>query len=330
MQFRPRSFCKIFLILLSYQANCATSTAYPFCTPNVTQQTQQALGRIYAPSQHPLPTTLPKRIQYFSGLFLEKPYALTALGEGAHGQFDQAPLYRFDAFDCQTYVETVLALTLADSPTNFKRCINHIRYANGKIDYIQRHHFTSPDWNQFNQQQGLLKDITTSIVDQNHHPIARYADAEIAVSNWYRHFDLAKIRICHASKSFAKQQLDLLKQRAKNLPNKRSRLAYIPIETLVSKDKSSRYILDQIPNGAILEIVRPNWDLTQAIGTHLNVSHLGWAIREHGEVYFYQASSLSSNIVKSPLIDYLIRMQSQPTIKGINVQIVLPSHLCRQ
>lgn len=304
------------------------TTTYPFCDPTLQHQTNQALYKLYLSDSHPIPISLNERIQYFSQLFLHKPYALTALGEGRRGKFDQAPLYRLDAFDCQTYVETVLALALSDSTKHFSQCLQNIRYAQGKIDYLHRHHFTSPDWNTANQQLGLLKDITETIVDKNMKPSARYAQAEIDQANWYQHFELSKIRICYAAPSAAKRRLKQLQSLGKSLPLKTSRIAYIPIQALISKDKKSQYLLEQIPNGAIIEIIRPNWDLTQAIGTHLNVSHIGFVIREQGELFFYQASSLAKKVIKLTLIDYLISMQSQPTVQGINVQIVLPTADC--
>ena len=330
MQFFLEKFLKIISLTPIFSSICFAghTTTYPFCDPTLQHRTNQTLHKLYASESHPIPINLNERIQYFSQLLLNKPYALTALGEGRRGKFDQAPLYRLDAFDCQTYVETVLALALSDSTKHFSQCLQNIRYAQGHIDYLHRHHFTSPDWNAANQQLGLLKDITETIVDQKLKPSARYAQAEINQANWYQHFELSKIRICYAAPSAAKHRLKQLKNLGKSLPLKTSRIAYIPIQALISKDKKSQYLLEQIPSGAIIEIIRPNWDLTAAIGTHLNVSHIGFAIREQGELFFYQASSLAKQVTKLPLVDYLISMRSQPTVQGINIQIVLPTAVC--
>lgn len=330
MQFFLDKFLKIIGLLSVLSSNCFAghTTTYPFCDPTLQHQTNQTLHGIYISDGQPIPISLNQRIQYFSQLLLDKPYTLTALGEGRRGKFDQAPLYRLDAFDCQTYVETVLALALSDSTKHFTQCLQNIRYAHGEIDYLQRHHFTSPDWNSANQQLGLLKDITETLIDANQKPSARYAQAEIDQANWYQHFDLSKIRICYAAPSAVQHRLKQLQTLGKYLPKKNSRIAYIPIQALISKDEKSRYLLGQIPNGAIIEIIRPNWNLTQAIGTHLNVSHLGFVIREQGVLFFYQASSLQKKVTKLPLVDYLISMRSQPTVQGINVQVVLPTAVC--
>nr|WP_277619301.1 N-acetylmuramoyl-L-alanine amidase-like domain-containing protein [Legionella norrlandica] len=80
-----------------------------------------------------------------------------------------------------------------------------------------------------------------------------------------------------------------------------------------------------MPNGAIIEIVRPNWDLRKEIGTALNISHLGFAIWINDKLYFRQASSQYGKVIDVPLIDYLDKARSSPTIKGINIQVVLPT-----
>lgn len=314
---------KILSLLMSVCAVCAYAVPYPFCTPQFATQTDIALKKIYA---QPLPQQVTQRIRYFSQLWLNQPYELTALGEGMQGQFDQAPLYRVDAFDCQTYVETVLAFAIADSAQQFKQCISMIRYAQGNIHYTQRHHFTSPDWNAYNQRSGLLQDITPTFVDRYQHRIARYADAEIDPANWYQHFDRSKIRLCHGTPDLISSRLHRLQEQGSKLAKKRSHIAYIPIHALIKQDQNSQDILNQIPDGAIVEIVRPNWDLTQQIGTHLNVSHIGFVLREQGDLYFYNASSLVGKVYKISLVDYLISMSSIPSIQGINVQIILPTH----
>lgn len=331
MQCLLRKFLKILgLFFVCWQTSFAgTVYEYPFCSKEWTMQTEQTLQKILADIPDAPSKSVSDRIQYFNHILLDKPYILTALGEGPKAKYDQAPLYRFDGFDCQTYVETILALALADSEQDFKQCMQKIRYAHGENRYLKRHHFTSPDWNAFNQRQGILKDITASIVDHDYHAKARYAHTVIDQAAWYQHFDRSKIRLCQTSPTILAQRLKQLQKSGQSLPRKTSRIAYIPIQDLVAKNKQSQYLLDQIPNGAIIEIVRPNWDLTKLIGTHLNVSHLGFAIREHGELYFYNASSLVGKSSKPKLVEYLLSMQSQPSIQGINIQIVRPTHLCQ-
>ena len=69
--------------------------------------------------------------------FLGAPYINSPLGEGIAPDSD--PLIRFDAFDCTTFVETVLAN--GDIET-----LNQIRYKDGKIGFLNRNHFIESDW----------------------------------------------------------------------------------------------------------------------------------------------------------------------------------------
>lgn len=69
--------------------------------------------------------------------FLGAPYINSPLGEGCAPDSD--PLIRFDAFDCTTFVETVMAN--GDIGT-----LNQIRYKGGKIGFLNRNHFIESDW----------------------------------------------------------------------------------------------------------------------------------------------------------------------------------------
>lgn len=264
-----------------------------------------------------------QRVAAISAQFLEKPYLLGALGEGIQGDFDQAPLYRVDAFDCQTYVDTVLALALANNLTSFKNYIRQVRYKNGLVSFVHRNHFTCLDWNINNQRQGFLTDITANFHDKHGRPVAKTARALVDKPSWYAHFPPSRIRIKNASPTEQAKRLVSLKQKGSSLPRAVSTIAYIPLSTLFNAHgDANTFIFNQIPNAAIIEIVRPNWDLEQQIGTRLNVSHLGFAVWVNGVLMFRAATSTNHRVMDCPLIDYLRETQKSPTIRGINVQVI--------
>jgi len=290
------------------------------------QQTHDEINAIFQQLQL-LPTqNISDRIAFISKQFLGRPYYLGALGEGEQALFDQAPLYRTDAFDCETFVDTVLALAFANNLASFEYYIKQIRYHHGHVEFIDRNHFTCLDWNKNNQKQGFLRDITRSIHDENNRSVAMTANALIDKPGWYRHFSSTNIRLRHATPQEEAERLALLKQKGQQLPITNSSIAYVPLTAIFNPEKSAANqvnddILKQIPNGAIIEIIRPNWDLTKEIGTHLNVSHLGLAVWEKGTLYFIQASSAQHRVVQGSLVDYLRNAQASPTIKGINIQV---------
>ena len=283
------------------------------------------LTRIYQELSQLPATTMSNRLDIISAKFLGKPYILGALGEGADAYFDQKPRYRLDAFDCDTFVTTVLALALAKNDQSFERCMSKVRYKEGKVDFITRNHFISLDWNPNNQRQNFIKDLTPLIKDQNGQSVAQIASALIDKPSWYQHFSSQIIHLNSPDKNEQLKRLAELKLAGSRLKKEQAEIPYLPLTTLFNgKAKPNDFLFKQIPHGAIIEIVRPNWNLREVIGTNLNVSHLGFAFWKKGRLIFRQASSQYGKVVEVPLIDYLREALKSPTIKGINVEVVLP------
>ncbi|MCW8451877.1 N-acetylmuramoyl-L-alanine amidase-like domain-containing protein [Legionella quinlivanii] len=289
------------------------------------KELDQSIEKLY----HTIPDisklNMQARLDKLSSSFVGKPYILGSLGEGDKAYFDQMTLYRFDGFDCETFVTSVLALALANNPTEYKVCLQKLRYQNGKVSFITRNHFTALDWNSNNQQQGYVKDITRNFTDKNSQPVYKVAEAIVNKPSWYQHLSSKSIRLNSPEPKEVDKRLSRLKQRGSKLAVAKEQIDYLPLTALFdAQGVPNLPIFKQIPDAAIIEIVRPNWDLTQAIGTHLNVSHLGFAFWKDDHLIFRQASSNFGKVVDVPLMDYLKEALSSPTIKGINVQIVLP------
>ncbi len=70
-------------------------------------------------------------------IYMGARYIRDPLGEGKAPDTD--PLIRTDAFDCTTFVETVMA---GGDVSN----LNQIRYKDGNIDFLSRNHFIETDW----------------------------------------------------------------------------------------------------------------------------------------------------------------------------------------
>lgn len=311
----------LYLIFLVYSV--LAISAVSFASTFRTSDEDAIINQLYNILKSQPTQTISSRILQISEAWLGKAYERGALGEGEKGDFDQWPLYRFDAFDCETYVDTVLALALAQNPTTFKSCIRKIRYRDGIVSLLNRNHFTCLDWNRNNQRQGFFADITTTIHGGHHQPIVRFAKAEIDKAAWYHHIGQHQIRLVHASSTEIRNHLTLLNEKTKSLSKQVSTIPYLPLSILFDiQGKPNMQIFKQIPNAAIIELVRPNWDLTETIGTHLNVSHMGFAIWSNGRLLFRNASTLHQQVVEESLIDYLRQMRESPTVKGINVQVI--------
>jgi len=312
------------LSLLSHHMVLAAKPQVILIPQYHTQNYDSDIRQLYQiiPSQHN--TSVATRIDSISQRFLGKPYFLGSLGEGPQGKFDQSPLYRTDKFDCVTYVSTVLTLAHADNLPQFKHLIQKIRYQNGQARYIQRNHFMSVDWNKYNAYQGYVRDITYKFTDKQGKPVALIAKTTINKPSWIQHRSTRDIKLLHkVSEKKAQQLLANLRAQAKLVQQEESVMLYIPLNKLFhANGKPNWHLFKQIPTGSIIEIVRPNWDIQKILGTRMNVSHLGFAIRKPQGLIFRVASSLQHKIIDIPLWKYLKAYRDSPSIKGINVQLV--------
>lgn len=263
-----------------------------------------------------------ERIDIISAYFLGKPYLDGALGEGKSAPFDQEPIYRTDAFDCLTYVSTVLALAKANTLAEFKQQILKTQYKNAAPTFVNRLHFTSVDWNKVNEQNGFIQDITDSFKNAQGNFVAETATTMINKPAWYQKMTANNLRLLNPlSPEQEKQRVEALRNLSHQVSIEKSVVRYIPLNVLFNAQKKpNQKLFDQIPSGSIIEIVRPDWNLEKAIGTHLNISHLGFAIRTSQGLMYREASSLEHHIIDVPLADYLKNYLNSSTVKGIHIE----------
>lgn len=238
-------------------------------------------------AQSPRTSFLGHQIDEVSESYLGRPYVGDPLGEGQG--YDNDPLYRFDVFDCVTFVETVLAQAMSLTEESFIKLINEIRYKNAQVTFETRNHFTSVDWIKNNRKNGLIFDVTKRLFQNDF----KISETVINRSAWFKKK--------HNMEVDARTTL--------------SRLPYLPIQTAIQNPA----LLNSIRTGNIINIVRPNWDLVESSGTHLDISHQGFAIWKDGVLYFRNASTTAKVVQDEPLLQYLKRMTSIKSIGGINV-----------
>jgi cell wall-associated NlpC family hydrolase len=100
--------------------------------------------------------TVAGRVDLLSELLLGSPYAAGPLGGGAGGP--ERLSLRLDAFDCVTYVETVLALALSGAAAEFPGWLRTIRYAGGRVGWATRNHYMT-GWIRSNVAAGVVKRV---------------------------------------------------------------------------------------------------------------------------------------------------------------------------
>lgn len=303
----------------------ATSDSVQIIPHYSMQEYDAEIKKIYANNPQHNQQSIETKVAIYSAAFLGKPSVHAALGEGPNAKFDKSPLYRMDVFDCNTYAATVLALAESKNLAEFKNNIVKINYKNQNATYENRNHFAEVDWDAKNQKNGYLRDVTLLIKDNAGKPVAKVANATIAKPAWFAMKKADSIKVfTPLSETETKRRVVALQAIKNKVKSEDVMVRYIPFTALFDAQKvPNAAVFDQIPSGSLIQIVRPNWDLTSTIGTHLNISHMGFAIRDERGLIFRDASALVDKVRDIPLHEYLKICMEKPTIKGINVQKVI-------
>jgi len=257
-------------------------------------------------------TQTSQRMELASQRFLGLPYGFGGpLGEGPEGRYDQDPLFRFDTFDCTTFVETIISLALSKDQPHFELSMHQIRYENGEIDFLKRNHFPSLQWIPYNVQNGLLLEINEEIAPQSERLEAK---AIINLPGWLKKLKITDIQVPNASDFEKLALVQELNNLASEYAPQLATLDYIPLTYFL---RNPDY-LKSIPHGAIVNFVRPNWDLTEVLGTHMNVSHQGLLFWHENVLYLRHAGVGEKKVSEIPFLDYLKRFENHPTLKGVH------------
>ena len=101
------------------------------------------------------------RMKQITEGFLGKPYLLNGIGELQEP--DPDPLVRYDAFDCLTFVEEAISLSLGRTQPSVDQIRKDLRYGDGPVTYENRNHFMVSQWIPNAIEKGYLKDITHTL-----------------------------------------------------------------------------------------------------------------------------------------------------------------------
>lgn len=197
-------------------------------------------------------------------------------------------------FDCNTFVETVLALAKCAatgklSHSEFRKNLKLIRYRQGKIDgYSSRLHYFI-DWLRDNEKKKTLKDISRQF-----HALAQCKKINYMTLN-------------SASYPALKNEFEF--QNMSVIEKKLSRKVF----PIISKYKVSQQET-KINNGDVIAFT------TKDEG--LDVAHVGFAIWQGGNLHLLHASSKESGVVvsKKTLVAYL---KSNKKFTGIIIALPL-------
>ena len=227
-------------------------------------------------------------LQVTAEFFLGSPYVANTLESAV----DETLIVDLREFDCTTFVENVIALSLAArsdelSFDTFVDELRKIRYRSGRIDdYSSRLHYTC-DWVFENQQRGIFENISCQLGGTKDTREINFMTSH---------------RAAYRQLTSDERMLQKMSLREKII-NDRGGFYYLPKELISSRS-------DNIPNMAMIAFV------TSIDG--LDVSHEGFAYRHNGKLTFIHASSVAKKVIVQPamLSEYCA---SQKLCKGVMV-----------
>jgi Protein of unknown function (DUF1460) len=216
--------------------------------------------------------SVPARIERLSALFVGVPYGDFPLGEGGEGPEPQAR-WRVDAVDCQTFVETVLAMANGDSLARAKEVLDDIRYAHTppRVSFANRNHFTEAQWLPSNQAKGYLRERTSGI-----DPAAPTTELVLRRNEWS---SIAALRRLSAA----------------DVPEGTFPIRYLPLDR-------AQALASRIESGTVLMVVREH-DPQRVV----RVSHMGFVVRDaRGRKVVRHASfGAEKKVIDVPLGEFL-------------------------
>lgn len=249
--------------------------------------------------------SLDERLERASAAFFDLPYKDDAVGEGRSGTVDHRPVFRFDGFDCQTYVETSLALAAARSGSDFRSRVLALRYLDSQVDFARRNHLTRPQWIVHNIAAGLIRNVTAAVAGDTP---TRQETRQFDVGNWFDKLGPSRL---HGFQDDAAGQEERLAQIRRAWTGSRSVLFDTPVIPFSAVARTGEPfpggtkarglqvntpLLERLPNGAILMLSSETW------------IHLALAVRHRGEWTLCHASREHKRTLGNPLVPLFFNM----------------------
>jgi Protein of unknown function (DUF1460) len=244
-----------------------------------------------------------ERLERASAAFLGVPYQGDAVGEGRNGEFDRRPAFRFDRFDCHTYVETALALAAASSGRQFRSLLLALRYQEGKVGFVTRNHMTISQWVTHNAAAGLVRNVTADIADAG---LVRRETQKADVGGWFKRLNPARLRGFREDPAASAERLARLQNAWTGPRWHTSEQCWLPLSSVVRAGEPfpggakvqgmqvNKPVLERFPHGAVVIVRSATW------------IHLALALRCRGTWKVRHASRSQGKVAEHPLVPLLI------------------------
>jgi hypothetical protein len=236
--------------------------------------------------------SLGQRMKVVTTPLLGRDYSLGPTGEG-YG-YDPDPIVRYDAFDCLTFVEEAMALSLGESQQDIDRIRQDLRYKDAQVAYDNRNHFMLSQWIPNNIKKGYFQDITHTLGETH------FVSKQITEKTWSRW------------KGRHRYPFEITQY-----PTGVFSMGVLSIDAVIAA-------IPKLPEGALLIVVRTNYNYNPIL-----ITHLGFVVHHSKtNIRIRHATKMSGGKVQdSSLYWYLehIRKYTRWPIDGILV--LMPQEL---
>jgi N-acetylmuramoyl-L-alanine amidase-like protein len=238
---------------------------------------------------------LSSRIGCITHKFLGLPFKADPLGEGFDASVDRDPMFRFDAHDCMTMIEHVMALASSSTGESFLDRLTEIRYRSATALYGFRLHFVSADWIPENSKNGFIKEITQTIGRGAVSTVSASIDRRSWVWNSKRLNALQKMQALGPLFVSGKYDAEYVE------------MDYIPTSAFFMSDPSESADrpnpVDLLPEVSIMLMIDDQKDIDK-IG--VIVRHMALLFKpKGGEPYIVHGSDRRGEIFEEPFLSYI-------------------------
>jgi hypothetical protein len=228
--------------------------------------------------------------------------SLDPLGEGFG--LDPDPLISTTKFDCTTFVEVVLAISLSKKEGLIIQNLNQIRYKDGKVSYYNRNHFMVSDWIPENIKSGLISpDLMNNVFPKE---ALKRGRRRLNKTTWFFH-----------------RVIDLLDKKGKGPKEIIATLGEVPesngrkeeINFLIAnyfRDNTGK-MYSMLPKVSVIMFIRNMPNIPTL------VTHMGLLVKEDSKLYLYHAPRRRPwRVLRELLEDYFKEMdQHRAPIQGL-------------
>lgn len=228
-----------------------------------------------------------ERLEEASEVFVGARYALSPLGEGRPPDSD--PRIRFDAFDCTTYVETVVAMALSRAFDEVRPNLDSLRYRDGSPSFEARHHLPVAQWIPAFTRRGLLIEATRDFGAEETRTVRLRTSPEL----WRK-----------------RTRARALSLEAEDVPTATFEVDYVPIDRASQLLAGSSEVL-------LLNVVRSSEE-----GSPIVVTHQALLFPADGGPRVRHASSVHGGVVEMTLSRFVAdqALARKWPVLGLNVQ----------